>query len=72
MSADCSNHRKERASGRIAVMLQEPPATGNTLIDAALLDVQAGSESDVAQQADQLSAALQVLQDVLQSSRTTK
>jgi len=53
-------------------MLQEPPATGNTLIDAALLDVQAGSESDVAQQADQLSAALQVLQDVLQSSRTTK
>jgi len=50
-------------------MVQDPPATGNPVIDAALSDVQAGGESDVAQQAEQLSAALQVLQDVLKSSR---
>lgn len=49
--------------------LDEPPITGNRLIDAALADLATGHDQPVAEQLERLTAAHEVLVQVLETSR---
>ncbi len=59
----------EQPEAVAAPTLDEPPVTGNRLIDAALGDLAGAPEQPVAERLERLTAAHEVLVQVLETSR---